>query len=320
MAQAKGIVGIDVSKRKLDWSVRGVKRGTCENTPVACRRLVEEVGGLGVGTAVLEASGGYEADIVSALRTSGVTVRVVDPKRIRRFAQAAGRRAKNDPLDAEMIAWFGETFTDEIAVAPDPAREELRKLVAERQDFVEIQVQLANRDEHKGSSIGEQQRRAVMKQIRQAIAKLEVAIARKLAETPHLTEEARLLSSVPGVGPHTVAALVGGLPELGRIESRQLAALVGVAPYDDDSGDRKGVRHIAGGRRELRNALYMATLGAATQHNPVLVAFYNRLRAKGKEAKVALVACMRKLLTILNTMMARRETWRDPRQPDLCVA
>jgi len=316
MAQSSMTVGIDVSKRKLDWWARSAGGGTTENTPQGCAALAAELGGCGVQIAVLEASGGYEAAVASALREAGLTVRIVDPKRIRRFAEAAGRRAKTDPIDAEMIARFGEIFPDEVTVTPDPDRDELAALVGERQDFIAIQVQLANRGEHKGSAIGEKQRQTVMKQIERAIARLDDAIAAKIATTPHLAEEARLLSSVPGLGRQTVAVLIAWLPELGRIASPQLAALVGVAPYADDSGDRKGVRHIAGGRCELRNALYMATLGAATQHNPVLKAFYLRLRAKGKPAKVALVACMRKLLVILNTMMKRRETW----NPTLVVA
>ena len=309
MAQSSGVVGIEVSKRKLDWWARPAGGGTAENTAQGCAALAQDLRRRGLGVAVLEASGGYEATIVSALRQAGLTVRVVDPKRIRRFAQAAGRRAKTDPIDAEMIARFGEIFGDEVTAAPDPDRDELAMLVGERQDFVGLLVDLTNRGEHEGSTVGTRQRLAVLKQLRRAIANLEAAIARKIAKTPHLAEEARLLSSVPGLGAQTVAALIAWRPELGRIASRQLTALGGVAPYADDSGDRKGVRHIAGGRRELRNVLYMATQGAATRHNPVLKEFYLRLRAKGKPGKVALVACMRKLLTILNTMMASRETW-----------
>jgi transposase len=320
MAQVDGVVGVDVSKRKLDWWCRQAGHGVTENSPEGCAALAGQLRERQVKVAVLEASGGYEAPIVSALRKAGLAVRVVDPKRIRRFAQAAGRRAKTDPIDAEMIARFGEIFPDDVTVAPDADRDELAALVAERQDFIVLSIGLANRDEHVGSAIGARERQAVRKQIARALARFDAAIAAKIAKTPHLAEEARILSSVPGLGVQAVAALIAWLPELGRIESRQLTALVGVAPYADDSGGRQGVRHIAGGRRNLRNVLYMATLGAATQHNPVLKDFYRRLRAKGKPGKVALVACMRKLLTILNVMMARRETWSPASAASTAVA
>jgi transposase len=309
MTQSAMVVGIDVSKRKLDWWGGQVGGGTAENTSDGCGALARALYDRGVGVAVLEASGGYEAAIASALRQAGLMVRVVDPKRVRRFAEAAGRHAKTDPIDARMIARFGEVFPETGTVVPDPERDALAALVAERQDFVALSVQLANRDEHHATAVGRRQRQAVLKRIVRAIASLDQAIAGTIARTPHLAEEARLLASVPGLGTQTVAALIAWLPELGRIDSRQIAALVGVAPYSDDSGERTGVRHIAGGRRALRNLLYMATLGAATQHNPVLKAFYQRLRAKGKSGKVALIACLRKLLAILNIMMARRETW-----------
>ncbi|MBV8592968.1 MAG: IS110 family transposase [Caulobacteraceae bacterium] len=320
VAQAPLVVGIDVSKRKLDWCIRGQERGCAANTPPACTALAETLRQRGVCMAVVEASGGYEATVVSAFRAAGVVAWVVDPKRVRDFAKSAGRRAKNDAIDADVIAWFAETFgKGQSAPTPDVPREELAALVAERQGFVALSIQLKNRDEHPGSAAVARERRAIVKQIARAVARLEAAITRKIAHTPHLAEAARVLTSVPGIGDLTAAALIAWLPELGRIDRRKLSALVGVAPYDNDSGNQKGARHIAGGRFNLRTALYMPTVGAATQHNPVLRDYYAHLLATGKVEKVALVACMRKLLGILNTMMARHETW-SPRQSAPAVA
>ena len=310
MTQANGVVGIDVSKLKLDWFVSGLGRGTLENTAASCEALAGELWEQGVRTALLEATGGYEGTVVTALRRRGIEARVADPARINAFARAARRRAKTDRNDAETIARFGETFAETANAAPDPEREQLAKLVAERQDFVGMLTQLINRDEHDGSALGTRERAALVKHFRRSIARIEKAIVGKIAKAPHLAEKAELLASVPGIGPHTVAALLAWLPELGQADSRKLAALVGVAPFADDSGKHNGARHIAGGRRELRKMLYMAAFAAAVHHNPRLKAFRDRLLAKGKPQKVALVACTRKLLHILNTMMQRGETWR----------
>jgi len=310
MAQVKRIVGIDVSKHRLDWCVRGVAHASAANDKGGCAGLVRELGRLDVGMAVMEASGGYERLAAEALRAAGIAVSVVDPKRVRNLARAKGRRAKNDPIDADMIALFGELFPDQATVVRDPDRAVLAQLLAERQDFAALYTQASNRGEHAGSRIAAKHRTALLKQLTQAIKALDQAIARQIATTP-LAEPARLIDSVPCLGLMSVAALLAWLPELGTLDRRQIAALVGVAPFDDDSGERHGQRHIAGGRKQLRNLLYMAVMGGATRSNPVLKACYDRLRANGKEAKVAIIACMRKLLHILNTMIARGEAW-DP--------
>lgn len=309
MTQSHALVGIDVAKRTLEWCCREGPRGKAENSEAGCAALARELADHRITTAVLEASGGYERVPAVVLRDAGFVVRIVDPKRVRRFAEAGGRPAKNDRLDALTIAWFGETFADQGKPEPDPAREELARLMAERLDFVDMRVQLLNRAEHLGSAVGGRQRKLLLAGFDRAIKRLDAAIAKQLARSSSLAEDARLLATVPGLGAVVVAGLVAWLPELGRIGHKEIAALVGVAPYDDDTGQHHGLRHIAGGRQALRNLLYMATLGAATRHNPTLRAFYTRLRAKGKAGKVALIACMRKLLVILNTMLARREPW-----------
>lgn len=314
MTQVASFVGIDVAKGKLDWCIRGMAHGTAPNTAAGCAKLAGELKRWNIKIAVMEASGGYEQTIALALRGNGLLARIVDPKRIRDFARAAGRRAKNDPIDADTIAWFAETFNLEPGSPPDRDREQLAALVGERQDLVEMRTQCLNRAEHKCPALCQQLRKDVLKHINRAIAKIEAAIATLIAQNQALDERARLLASVPCLGPQSVAALIAWLPELGQISNLQIAALLGVAPYADDSGQQVGVRHIAGGRRQLRNILYMAVVGGATQHNPVLKTYYKRLLARGKLSKVALVACLRKLIVILNVMVARQEYWNPPTQ------
>jgi transposase len=257
----------------------------------------------------MEASGGYERDWAKALREAGLEVRVVDPKRVRSFAKSAGRLAKNDPIDAEMIAWFAETFVEAKSQAHDAAREKLVQIVNARQSLLDMQTSLQNRNEQSTPEVVQKMQGRLLKEIASEVAKLEAAIAAQVKATRHFAELAEIIESVPGIGKTTSAGLIAAMPELGQVSNEIAAALLGVAPYDDDSGRRQGQRHIKGGRRKVRNLFYMACLGAATQHNPVLKAFYARLVAKGKEKKVALTACMRKLIVILNTMIARRQKW-----------
>lgn len=314
MAQNLRIVGLDISKHKADACIRSLRLRL--SAPTTSQGLAEMVAWLRtneVGTAVMEASGGYERAWAAALREAGLDVRIVDPKRVRHFAKSAGRLAKNDPIDAEMIAWFAETFEDGIRSPHDPEREQLDLLVTARAALVRLRTQVENHGEHRQPRAVTQALAAVAKTLRLQLAKLEAAIAAKIAANPCFAERAAIIQSVPGLADQTVAGLIAWFPELGHIDNKAAAALLGAAPYDADSGEHKGVRHIKGGRQELRNLIYMATLGAATRHNAVLRAYYQRLRAKGKAAKVALVACMRKLIVILNTMLARAETWNpDP--------
>jgi transposase len=244
-----------------------------------------------------------------ALREAGIAVRIVDPKRVRYFARSAGRLAKNDPIDAEMIAWFAETFATEAQPAHDRDRELLDRLMTAHRLLVKLSTQIGQLGEHAQPRIVESAQRAIRKTLTTQLAKLEAAIDAKIRANAELAARAAIIQSVPGFGPRFVAGAIAWLPELGRISNKAAAALVGIAPYDDDSGAHQGERHIKGGRRDIRGLLYMATLGAATRHNPVIKDYYRRLRAKGKKAKVALVACMRKLIVILNTMLARAQMW-----------
>jgi len=308
------VVGIDVAKDEVEACIRTfILRQSFPSTAQGQRKLVAWLRKHRVAKVVMEASGGYERDWAGVLRQAGIEVRIVDPKRVRSFALSAGRLAKNDTIDAEMIAWFAETFSEAPGQKHDAAREELLGLVKARAALVDLKRRLQAQDEHAAPGLVQKAHARILRNLAGEIAKLETAIAVKIKATPHLAERAEIIESVPGLAGTTSANLMAGMPELGEVSDNIAAALIGVAPYDDDSGKRRGERHIKGGRRWLRNAIYMPCLGAVTQNNPMLRAFYQRLIARGKKPKVALVACMRKLIIILNTMIARRQKW-DPKR------
>jgi transposase len=297
------VVGIDVAKDKVDACIRALSlRQTFSSTAEGLRKHK-------VTAAVMEASGGYEREWARAMRQNAVEVRIVDPKRVRNFARSAGQLAKNDAIDAEMIAWFAETFGEDSRQAHDAAREKLVQIVNARCALIDLQIKLQNREEHPAPEPVRKMQARLLRQLAREIAGLEAAIAAVIKATAHFAELAEIIESVPGLAKITSAGLIAAMPELGQVSNQAISALLGVAPYDDDSGKRRGERQIKGGRRKMRNLFYMACLGAATRHNPVLKAFYRRLVVKGKEPKVALVACMRKLIVILNTMIARRQKW-----------
>ena len=315
---ANRVAGIDIAKSKADACIRGLgirtlglrlsQPGTTQGYSAMIAWLREHQ----VTLAVMEASGGYERDWAEALRAAGIVVRVVDPKRVRYFARSAGRLAKNDTIDAEMIAWFGETFGSIGEERHDADREVLNRLVTARRLLVDLAVAVRQLAEHKQPGPVLTAQHAVLETIEAQIAELEAAAEATIEANAQLAARARIIASVPGFGRRFTAGALAWLPELGTIANKKLAALVGVAPYDDDSGRRLGERHIRGGRHDIRNLLYMAALGAATRYNPVIKAYYQRLRGDGKKAKIALVACMRKMITILNTMLNRGETWNPP--------
>ena len=304
------VAGIDVAKDKVDACIRSLSQGqTFPSTTKGRRRLIAWLRRHKVGKAVMEASGGYERDWAKTLRAAEIEVRIVDPKRVRSFARSAGRLAKNDAIDAEMIAWFAETFGEATRQAYDAEREKLMQIVYARQALIDVQTELQNRDEHSVPDVVQRMQMRLLKKIAAELATLEAAMVAMVKATPRFVELAEIIESVPGLAEITSASLIAAMPELGQVSNKVAASLLGVAPYDDDSGKRQGERQIKGGRRKVRNLFYMACLGAATLHNPVLKAFYLRLVAKGKPKKVALVACMRKLIVILNIMIARREKW-----------
>jgi len=312
MPQKTGVVGLDVAKNKADGCIRSAgRRLSAPSTPEGEAELVAWVRANRVGRAVMEASGGYERSWAEALRAAGVEVVIVDPKRIRHFAKAAGRLAKNDPIDAETIAWFAETFPDREVQTHDPAREEVDRLVQARTALKELEGRIAQQGEHGPPALVAKALGAIAKAMRAELRKLEAAIAAKIKANPAFARRAEIIGSVPGLGDQAVAGLIVWAPEFGRIRNEAAAVLIGAARLR--RRQRRAQRPaIKGGRRKLRNLLYMPVMGAATQHNPVLKAYYQRLIAKGKEPKVAIIACMRKLIVILNTMLARDETWNPP--------
>jgi transposase len=306
------VVGIDVAKDKVDACIRAFKlRQTWPSTAPGQRKLVAWLRKHQVNKAVMEASGGYERAWALVLREAGIEVRIV--KRVRSFALSAGRLAKNDAIDAEMIAWFAETFSEAPSQKHDAARAELQALVKARLGLIDFRMRLVSQSEHAAPRLVQKAHAHILKSLAVEIAKIEVAICAKIKSVPDFAERAEIIESVPGFAETSSANLVAGMPELGEVSDEIAAALIGAAPYDDDSGKRRGERHIKGGRRWVRNAIYMPCVGAATQNNPVLKAYYQRLIAKGKKPKVALIACMRKLIIILNTLIARRQKWDSSR-------
>jgi transposase len=311
MAQKSRLVGIDVAKDKIDAAIRSGQEASFANCPEGHDALVSWLREHGVGKAVMEASGGYERSWARLLRKAGLEVVIVDPKRVRHFARSAGRLAKNDAIDARMIAWFGEVFDDLQSQAGDADREELDRLVTTRLGIIGLKDQIDNWNEHEQPKAVQKVLQALSKAIDAQLAKLQQLIAARIDRTEAFAQRAKIVCSVPGLAGVAASGVIAFFPELGRIDRQAAGALLGAAPFDDDSGKRHGERHIRGGRRKLRTLLFMPVLGAATRHNPVLKAHYQQLIARGKKPKVALIACMRKLIGILNTMLARGEKW-DP--------
>src|ERR1700694_4117828 len=289
------VAGIDIAKDKADACIRALsQRRTFPSTAEGRRQLISWL---------------RKHKATKALREKEVEVRIVDPKRVRHFAQSAGRLAKNDIIDADTIAWFAETFGEAPGQAHDAARETLLQMVKARQGLLDMKTMLSNKGEHDVPEPVQKSHARLLKTIVVEIAKIEAAIAAMIKATPHFAALAEIIESVPGLAGTTSAGLIAAMPELGQVSNAAISALLGVAPYDDDSGKRRGERQIKGGRRKARNLFYMACLGGSTRHHPALKAFYRRLIAKGKKAKVALVACMRKLIVILNIIIARGEKW-----------
>ena len=297
-------VGIDVAKAHLDIAVRPTGeqwRVTNDDTGIA--ELVLQMEGLHPSLVVLEATGGYELAVVAA----GIAVAVVNPRQVRDFARATGKLAKTDSLDAQVLAHFAERVQPTPRPLPDAQLQTLSALLARRRQVVEMLVAEKNRWRTAVPVVRRRIERhlAVLKQ---ELRELDDELGYTLRSRSSCSLHTGLSRSVPGVGPTLTFTLLAELPELGSLDRRQIAALVGVAPLNRDSGSLRGRRTIWGGRAQVRSALYMAAL-VASRHNPVIQAFYQRLCTAGKAKKVALTACMRKLLTILNAILKHRTPW-----------
>jgi transposase len=301
-------VGIDVSKAQLDVALRPKGRHwRVGNNDEGIAALVEELQAAVPALVVLEATGGWELPLAAALGAAGLPVAVVNPRQVRDFAKATGRLAKSDRIDAQMLARFAEAVQPLPRPLPDADTKALGELLARRRQIVAMLTAERNRLQLASAPI-RQRIEAHVAWLEQELANLNKEMGQALRQSPLWREQDQLLRSAKGVGPILTATLLVDLPELGTLTRRQIAALVGVAPLSRDSGTLRGKRTIWGGRAPVRAALYMAAL-VATRHNPVIRAFYQRLRASGKTPKTALVAAMRKLLTILNAMMQHRTPW-----------
>ena len=306
-------VGIDVAKAHVDVCVLGVASGVQRfaNDADGHSALTAALLPLGAGLVVMEATGGYEAALACALQASGLPVAVLNPRQARDFARSMGRLAKTDAVDARMLAEMAavlvhrEDLARFVRPVADECQQWLAALVTRRRQLLAMlgserqRLQITPRKLHPSIE-------AIIAAIKAQLDDLEAQMMGHVRE--HFSGLDGLLQSTSGIGPVASATLIAQLPELGRLNRREIAALVGVAPMSNDSGNRKGRRRVQGGRFEIRRVLYMATLTAA-RYNPVIRAFYERLKAAGKLPKVALVACMRKLLTMLNAMVRTSKPW-----------
>jgi transposase len=303
-------VGIDVAKGHLDVAIEGGRHWRVPNEERGITALVRQLQEVRPHLVVLEATGGYERGVTAAIAEGGIPVAVVNPRQVRDFAKATGVLAKTDVLDARVLARFAATVQPAPRGLADAQAEELRDLLTRRRQVVGMLTAEKNRLK--------QATRLVRERIKEHITFLEAELDQStrdldglLQGSPLWRAQEDLLQSVPGIGPVASVTLVAALPELGRLSRKEIAKLVGIAPLNRDSGRRQGHRMVWGGRAEVRAVLYMATL-VATRHNPIIRTMYQRLLAAGKPKKVALVACMRKLLVILNAIVKHQVPWRHP--------
>ena len=301
-------IGIDISKTQMDVAVwDNEETWEFENEAEGWQEMVEIAKELKPSLIVVEASGGIEQRVVAELYLEELPIAIVNPTRVRNFARSTGQLAKTDKLDARLIAHFAQAVRPKVRPLRTAEQEHLNALVTRRRQVVQILTAEKNRRSTTHSTL----RKRLQQHIEWLNAELEgldEEIEQYIQESPSWRKNAALLRSVPGVGPVTASTLLAALPELGTRNRQQIAALVGVAPLNKDSGKMRGKRRVFGGRAPARRALYMATL-VATRVNPVIRSFYEHLLAQGKEKKVALTACMRKLLVILNSMIRNQQTW-----------
>jgi transposase len=312
MNQDHVVVGIDVSKDEFVMNtLPSDDRWTSGTDPVAIDLLVTRLCTLQPHVIVMEATGGYEAPLAAACAMAGLPLAIVNPRQVRAFAQAVGRTAKTDAIDAGLLALFGARVQPTPRPLPSAATTQLAQLVARRRQLLEMLTAERQRLAQLGTTTGPVARdlRHHIRWLEKRVTDADGAITTAIQQSAVWRVNDDLLRSVPGIGPTVARTLLAELPELGTLDRRAIAALVGVAPFNCDSGHFRGRRMIWGGRPSVRAALYMAALVAA-RHNPILARFYHRLRAAGKPGKVALVAVMRRLLTIVNAMIKHQSAWR----------
>lgn len=304
----KAFIGIDVSKDRLDVACQGKKAiKQYRNNSKGITKMIARFHGIEIERIVVEATAGFEQEAVKKMLQQGLPVSLINPTRVRRYAQAQGQHAKTDCLDAHVLADFGESMKPELWQLKSELEEQIGLRITRRRQLLGIQTEEKNRltTAHPDNIPGIQRHLAWLKM---EIEGLDEELESLAKSDPVTQEKITCLQTVPGVGPVTALTLIAEMPELGLANRKQIAALAGVAPYNRDSGNRKGRRHTFGGRSTVRSTLYMAAL-SATRHNPRIKLFYERLLANGKEKKVALTACMRKLLVILNAIARDQKPW-----------
>jgi transposase len=308
------VVGIDVSKAALDVALLpSAEVMQFPNDAIGIEQLSKKLQSGTIELVVMEATGGYETAVATALVGAGMRVAVVNPRQIRDFARASGRLAKTDRIDAQVIAAFGQAIEPQIVRLPDEEARKLEALVVRRRQLVGMRVQEVMR---LGLAQGAMRKgiKTHVDWLEKEIDKLDIDLTAALRSSPAWRAKDELLRSMKGVGPITSSTLLVALPELGQLDRRAIAALVGLAPFNCDSGVMRGRRTIYGGRSQVRTLLYMAAT-TAVRSNPVIRAFYGQLKSRGKPHKVAMVACMRKMLTILNAMVRQSTPWTPERNP-----
>jgi transposase len=294
--------GVDIAKQslQLDWDGQSHQ---LTNDPKGFAKLHKLLGPPGHCQVIMEATGGYERALAASLHEAGYALSILMPRRVRAFAQADAQLAKTDAIDAQMLRLFGQAIQPKPTPAPTAQQRRLQELALRRSQLVEAKTALINQAEHYEEAWTKRQARTQLGQLERFIAQCEEQIAKLLAGDERLAARAQRMQQVPGVGPITAAMLEAYLPELGTIDSNPAAALAGLAPYPNDSGPRNGPRSIRGGRKPARCALFMAAM-STIKHDAIFKAFYNRLRAAGKKPMVALTAVMRKLVVLLNRLLA----------------
>ena len=308
MEKGKVYVGIDVAKASIEVAVHQTEQRWCmSNDEAGIKLAVSRIKELAPEIVVLEATGGFELPLATALVVAKVPVAIVNPRQVRDFAKASGKLAKTDTLDAQVIAHFAAAVCPEPRPLADTLAEELSAILTRRRQLIGMLTAGKNRL-HTAPRAVKEDIQTNIAWLEQKLVNIEGDLRRRIKDSPMWREKEDLLRGVPGVGPVLSVTLLTELPELGTLNRRKIAALVGVAPLNRDSGTRRGRRTVWGGRARVREPLYMAAL-VATRHNPIIRSFYQRLLAAGKAKKVALTACMRKLLVILNAMLKHRTIW-----------
>jgi transposase len=302
-------IGVDVSKATLDVFILPTNQPfSFQNNPAGIHALLKHCAQLLTPCVVLEATGGYEQPLAHSLMNAGIAVAIVNPRRVRDFAKAYGKLAKTDKIDAHVLAAFGQTFQPRPQMSVDDRQQALAEVSTRRRQLIDMITQEKNRlalaGKHTKKSI-----QTIIKALEKELKTIDSAQAKTIAQDPQLTAKSERLQTIKGVGTVVATSLVADLPELGQLSNKQITALVGLAPYNCDSGTFKGKRTIWGGRASVRSICYMATL-VAIRHNVQIKAFYLRLCTAGKQKKVAIIACMRKLIVIMNAMIKNQQPWK----------